>query len=357
MPAHFLPFDSEIPFRVASCAAGTSYDLQVEPMSLTYRAISEDLPGAKWAGLFAEYWPAYQKWWSREGLTGRPTYLECRRAIRSHMPEMEPIWEALSTLAGGGDLEARFLSFYCPPRYLSGCSQAVWPGNAPLLVRNYDYSDKAFDAILLKTNWQGRGVIGTSDGLFGLVDGVNDAGLCASLTFGGRREVGAGFGVPLIIRYILQTCSTAEEAGEVLARVPCHMSYNVTVLDSQRRYLTAYLAPDRPANLTHAAVATNHQERVEWHSHAHLTATVERERFLLQRLTLHPETEKKFIGAFLRPPLYSTAFSQGFGTLYTAAYRPRSGEVDMIWPGSTWCQSFASFTEGAKTIVIPTAGD
>ena len=62
--------------------------------------------------------------------------------------------------------------------------------------------------------------MGTSDGLWGLVDGMNDAGLAVSLTFGGRRVVGDGFGVPLILRYVLQTCATADEAGEVLARVP-----------------------------------------------------------------------------------------------------------------------------------------
>ena len=139
-------------------------------------------------------------------------------------------------------------------------------GDEPLLVRNYDYDKDAFDAIVMKSRWNGRGVIGTTDGLFCLVDGLNDAGLAASLTFGGRREVGEGFGVPLILRYILQTCSTAAEAGEVLQRVPCHMSYNVTVLDVDRRFLTAYLSPDRPTVLTHAAVATNHQERVEWSS-------------------------------------------------------------------------------------------
>ncbi len=137
--------------------------------------------------------------------------------------------------------------------------------------------------------------------------------------------MGTGFGVPLILRYVLQTCSTAAEAGEVLRRVPSHMSYNVTVLDAQRRYLTAMLSPDRDTIITHAAVATNHQENVEWVSHARFTATVERERFLLQRLTLHRDPQETFIGAFLRPPLYSTAFDAGFGTLYTAVYRPRLG--------------------------------
>jgi predicted choloylglycine hydrolase len=322
-------------------------------MSVEFRALSEDLPGPKWARQFAEYWPSYARWWSREGYSGRPTYHESRTALRRHMPEILPLYDELCECAGGGDSAARFLSFYCPPRYLAGCSQAIWPGDEPLIVRNYDYDKEAFDAIVLKTRWLGRGVIGMSDGLFGLVDGINDAGLAASLTFGGRREVGEGFGVPLILRYILQTCTTTREAGEVLKRVPSHMSYNVTVLDADRQFLTAYLSPDRPTLLTHAAVATNHQERVEWSSHARFTATVERERYLLQRLTLHPETQERFVGAFLKPPLYSTAFSSGFGTLYTAAYRPRARSLDVHWPDGAWHKSFAAFPEDAMRVVFP----
>lgn len=322
-------------------------------MQVEFKALSEGRPGPVWAAQFAALWPAYRTWWTREGLAARPTYAECRRALTDHMPEIAGLYDELCELAGGGDLESRFLSFFNPPRYLAGCSQAVWPGEEPLLVRNYDYDPHAFDAVVLKSEWQGRGVIGTTDGLWGLVDGMNDAGLAVSLTFGGRREVGSGFGVPLILRYVLQTCATSEEAGAVLARVPCHMSYNVTVLDAGRRFLTAYLAPDRPALITHAAVATNHQERVEWSSHARFTATVERERYLLQRLTLHPETQEKFIAAFLKPPLYSTAFNAGFGTLYTAAYRPAAGIMDLAWPGTVWRQSFDAFRDGRRSIRLP----
>ena len=322
-------------------------------MTLTFTALAEDRPGPKWAAQFAEYWPSYAAWWAREGLSGRPTYHESRQAIARHMPEILGLYDQLCDLVGGGDQQARFLSFYCPPRYLAGCSQAIWQGDAPLLVRNYDYDTNAFDAVLMQTRWNGRGVIGMTDGLFGLVDGMNDAGLAASLTFGGRRETGTGFGVPLIMRYILQTCTTVAEAGEVLQRVPCHMSYNVTVLDRERRYLTAYLTPDRPPVLTRAAVATNHQERVEWSSHARQTATVERERYLLQRLTLHPETQAKFVNAFLKPPLYSTAFSAGFGTLYTAAYRPKQGMVEVHWPDRTWRKSFEDFEEDQVRVVYP----
>ena len=324
-------------------------------MELTFRAIAEDKPGPKWAGLFAQYWPDYRRWWLREGPEARATYLEGRRALKQHMPELLPLYEELCELAGGGDHEARFLSFYCPPPYLSGCSQAIWPGAEPILVRNYDYSPRAFDALALSTAWQGRRVIGTSDGLFGLVDGMNDAGLAVSLTFGGRHVVGDGFGVPIILRYILQTCDTAEEAGRILKRVPSHMSYNVTAVDAQRHFVTAYMAPDRPTVLRHIGLATNHQEKVEWASHARFTATVERERFLLQRLTLHVDPPEKFIGAFLKPPLYSLAYEAGFGTLYTAVYRPQRFEMEWRWPGRTWRLSGAETVEGSQRIAYPDA--
>jgi len=322
-------------------------------MDVWWRAITEADPGPKWAGLFAELWPAYRQWWLREGADARPTYLESLRALETHMPELVPLYDELCTLAGGGDLAARFLSLYRPPPYLSGCSQAIWPGKEPVLVRNYDYDPRAFESVVLHTSWLGRTVMGTSDGLWGLVDGMNDAGLAVSLTFGGRRVVGDGFGLPLILRYVLQTCTTAEEAGRALARIPTHMSYNVTVLDRKRNYLTAFMSPDRPAAITHAAVATNHQERVEWDAHARMTATVERERFLLQRLTLHVEPEEKFIAAFLRRPLYSSAFDRGFGTLYTAVYRPRKGEMELRWPRAAWPLNLHAFEEGTRRIVTP----
>ncbi len=322
-------------------------------MDLVFRSLNEAEPGPKWAGLFAEYWPAYRRWWLQEGREARPTYLAGHRALKTSMPELLPTYERLCELAGGGDEEARFLSFYCPPPYLAGCSQAIWPGEEPVLLRNYDYDPHAFEAVVMRTAWDGREVIGCSDGLWGLIDGVNDQGLAVSLTFGGRRVVGDGFGVPLILRYVLQICATTKEAVEVLRRVPCHMSYNVTVLDRARHYATVFMSPDRPAEVTRAPAATNHQGRVEWSSHARFTATVERERFLLHRLTHHKEPLEKFIGAFLKPPLYSVHYDKGFGTLYTAVYRPKSGGLELRWPGSQWPFAIDDFTESSRHIRTP----
>ena len=51
-----------------------------------------------------------------------------------------------------------------------------------------------------------------SDCLWGLLDGMNDAGLAVSLTFGGRPVLGDGFGIPLVMRYVLETCEDVAEA-------------------------------------------------------------------------------------------------------------------------------------------------
>jgi len=319
-------------------------------MQLTFTALAEPRPGPKWQAMFERLWPQYQAWWMSEGETARPTYLAARRALHDHMPELLPVYEQLCELAGGGDRAARFLTLYEPPAYITGCSQAIWNGPDPLLVRNYDYHPQAFDGVLLRTRWLERDVIGMSDCAIGLLDGMNDSGLAVSLTFGGRRVRGHGFGVPIVLRYILETCETAAEAGRVLERVPVHMAYNVTVLDRHGKRVTAMLSPDRGPVLTNAAVATNHQDRVEWPEHARATATVERERYLLHRLTLHEEPVYEFIGAFLRPPIYSLAFQRGFGTLYTAAYWPAQGAMSLYWPGSAWRFSLGEVREGTQNV-------
>ena len=98
--------------------------------------------------------------------------------------------------------------------------------------------------MVARTAYTGRRVLGMLDCLWGLLDGVNDAGLAVSLTFGGRPQVGEGFGIPLVIRYVLDA-ATAEQAVAALRRIPVHMSYNVTVLDTAGQRATVYLAPDQ----------------------------------------------------------------------------------------------------------------
>jgi predicted choloylglycine hydrolase len=320
--------------------------------ALTFEAVSEDAPGAKWQALFERHWPRYRPWFLHEGERARASYAESVRMLREHMPELVPVYERLCELAGGGDLEARLLSMWRPPSYLSGCSQGVWTRGEPVLVRNYDYSPDRIEGTILGTAWQGRRVIGMSDCLWGLLDGVNDAGLAVSLAFGGRKVVGRGFGVPLVVRYLLQVCETVDDARLVLGRLPYHLAHTLTLVDRAGAYVTAYLSPDRGAVLRDVGVATNHQGDVEWHEHARATRSLERERQVLAALE-EAHDVRAFAAAFLRPPLYSIDYASGVGTLYTAVYRPAAGSAEFRWPGVRWEHSFGRFREGSRTIGLP----
>lgn len=311
----------------------------------TFRAMEEASPGPKWAGLFQALWPEYKAWFLVQGDAARPTYGESLKQLRRHMPELLPTYRTLCELAGGSDSAARLLSLYCPPPYLSGCTQAVWTGDQPMLVRNYDYNPSRLEGVLMKTCWNGQRVIAMSDALWGVLDGINESGLAVSLAFGGRVDVGKGFGIPLILRYILEFCEDTPSAIEVLERVPTHMSYNITVVDRLQQFATVYVTPDKPAVVRQVPYATNHQGRIEWPRHAWATATLERESAVQAVFSDPAQSAEGLLQCFHQAPVFNSAYQRGFGTLYTAVYRPADSSVDVIWPHASWHLGMDHFVE------------
>jgi predicted choloylglycine hydrolase len=324
---------------------------------LVFEARQEAAPGPAFQQVFEAKWPAYREWFVKEGDAARPSYAEGIRALRLHMPEIVPTYDRLVELAGGGDLAARFLSMWDPPPYLSACSQAAWTRNAPpdgpMLVRNYDYAPDRFEGVVWSTAWNGRRVLGTSDCAWGLLDGMNDDGLAISLAFGGRQVVGQGFGIPLVLRYLLETCADVAEARAALQRVPVNLAHNLTFVDAHGASGTAFVGPDHEPRFVDVACTTNHQDVVEWPELAQATRTVERQDTMVSLLD-HPETTAaSFAEAFLRPPLHSGA-GGAMVTLYTAAYHPTEGHVRYVWPGSSWERSFDD-QGGTHRALIPAA--
>ncbi len=324
-------------------------------MQLQFNAISEmDGPGQKWKNLFNAYWPAYEAWLNSKGAAYLPDLSSSQAALKKYMPEMVPTYERLCQLVDADAVAARFLTGFQPPAYICACSQAVLVHDEIQLVRNYDYHPNLMEGTLFQSVWHGKKVIATSDCLIGAVDGMNEDGLAVSLTFGGRKVVGRGFGIPFILRYVLEFCSNVQEAVEALSRIPSHMAYNVTVIDRSGNFKTVLMSPDRAPLVTDAAFTTNHQLEVDWPENATFNKTVERSAFL-QNLLKDKELEGKVLAnAFLRPPLYNTLFSEGFGTLYTAVYRPKEGSVQLRWPQEDMLQSFENFTEGDRLIRFAT---
>lgn len=327
-------------------------------INVPFRAIAEDTPGNKWRELFERAWPSYRAWFLRGGVAGRPSYLTCRHALRKHMPELVPVWERIVDLAGGGDVEARFLSLWCPPPYIAGCSQAVWidpTGNEePMLMRNYDFAPALLEGNWLATRWLGPRVAAMADCLWGALDGINESGLAVSLSFGGRTVSGAGFGIPLVLRYVLETAQTTVEATSILHRVPVHMSYSITLLDRHADWATVFVNPDRPTEITRSVAVTNFQNVVEWPEHAHATRSRERLTALQTRCHMRGPAQQA-IDALLHPPLYQDAWLRGYGTLYSAVYRPSTLQAELWWPNERWAQSLYAFEEGCRQPVFRTA--
>ena len=321
-------------------------------MELSFQWVREEQPGARWLELFERSWPSYSDWFLSEGDESRPDLATCRRKLGEFMPEFLPLWERLVDLSRGGELAARLLSCYRPAPYLVGCSQAVWARGAPMLVRNYDYHPTACEATFLMTSWSGTRVLASSDCLWGALDGMNEHGLVAALSFGGRFEVGDGFGIPLILRYVLERCRTVGEAAGVLRRIPSHMAYNVSLLDASGDFSVASIGPDRRTTIRRRAIATNHQRGGQRSEDIRSASSSERERFLEQRMEDKSLTAEEFQKLFLEPPLYSRRYERGFGTLYTAVYHPRELSAEFLWPRVRHRQSFGDFREGGITIQL-----
>jgi predicted choloylglycine hydrolase len=309
---------------------------------LIFYGINEPVPGPRWQQLFDVTWPGYRAWFLSEGERARPPLVDAQRMVARHMPELLPTWKRLVDLTGGDPTAARMLTLFDPPRFLPGCSQLVLVDDEPLLVRNYDYRPDLCERVVYSSAFTGRRVIGSGDCLWGLLDGMNDAGLAVSLTSVRHPAGPAGFGIPLVVRYLLEISDGVSDAVAVLSRVPVDMAYNLTLLDAQANAATVFVAPGRTPEVFEHRAATNHRGLVPADpEQARSLRSAERQQALLVLLAQRPDAETA-IKAFLQPPLHNTDYARGFGTMYTAAYRPHRGVVDYVWPGSTWRRGFDS---------------
>ena len=306
-------------------------------VTVTFRSIVEWQPGERLVAAFEASRPGYGRWFLRDGEAARPTYAACATALRRHMPELEPTYERLVELAGGGDLEARFLSLWNPPPIFAACSIAAWTGGGgPALVRNYDYVPTLCDATLLASEWSGARVLAMTDCVWGVLDGVNEHGLAVALAFGGRRVIGHGFAVTLILRYALELCRDVAEAVEAIGRIPVNLAYNVGVVDRAGTAAIVQISPDRAPVVTPARVCANRQGATEWAEHAQATDTVAREAALGALMGDSAMTLPALEAAFTAPPLYRATAAQAWGTVYTAAYDCVDPGVRLRWPDDVW---------------------
>lgn len=263
------------------------------------------------------------------------------------MPELIPTYRKLVRLAGNSDRAARFLSTWCPPAYLGGCSlAAVADPDEVRLVRNYDLSPDLNEGLLMRTEWTGRAVMGMIEFLWGLSDGINDAGLAVALAYGGRSETGQGFGITTIVRYVLETCETVQQAFAALHRIPSHMAYNLVLADASGETASLEISPGGGTKIMPRSIATNHQIGPREAERPNFTRSYERLTYL-KNLKVSPTDLNRH---FLASPLIQDRYAEGFGTLFTAEYDPKRRSLGLTMMGDRWNQSIEVFEEGQRLV-------
>ncbi len=322
---------------------------------LTFEALSEPQPGPKWRARWDLSWPAYRDWFTARGGDAGPDRAACEAALAKHMPELVPVHARLTEIAGGGDREARFLSTWCPPAYLGGCSLAALSRDGETrLIRNYDLSPDLNEGLCLRTEWR-KPVMGMVEFLWGLSDGINADGLSVALAYGGTRRVAEGFGICTILRYVLETCADVPVALDTLARLPSHMDYNLVLADARGRTASVEMHAGGGMTERRPAIATNHQLDAPLPDRAAITRTVER-RAELARIATAGDPGDPALSRFLSEPLRQRDYAGGFGTLFTAAYDPGRRAMRLVWDEDGMDQSLDAFSEGTTTIRYDDAG-
>lgn len=325
-------------------------------MDIRFCCIDEREPAHHWREHVARQWPRYARWYFAETQGLRPDSATCRQALAGAMPELNPWFARINALAAGEtERFAAFLSLYRPPAFLTGCSQVALrdkgePDGGTHLIRNYDYAPERFEATVMRTHWL-QPVLCLTDCLWGALDGINAAGLAVSLAFGGGDQVADGFGIPLIVRYLLETCSNVAEAVAAMHRLSSHMNYNLTLADKAGNLRTLYIgAGPQPPRRAPRPLATNHQDGIVRRPYHIAVASYDREMFLANRLRDPAETAASMTRHFLGPPLFHHRYRQGFGTLYTAAYHCEAGTLDLYLPNQQKTLSIDGITNEQFTV-------
>lgn len=343
------PRSSGLPASPSAAHVPTSKQHREFP--LTMYGINESTPGPQWQALFDATWPAYRTWYTSPDGRPRPRLDVAQDELATYMPELMPTYNRLVSLTNNDAVAAKMLTMWDPPRFLPGCSQLAVVSPEPLLCRNYDYSPELFEAVSYSSHFNKR-VVGTSDCLWGLLDGMNDSGLVVSLAFGGESGAGPGFGIPLVVRYLLEVADTTAQARAVLERVPVNMAYNLTIMDARGETTTAFVSPHAAPEFFNVSAATNHRGNHPTDPiHARTFRSVER-RNHLDGIATGGRSAEEIAAEFLSPALRSTNFSGAFGTVYTALYRPTLGAVEYHWPDQIWRRTFDSPSESIGVTLV-----
>lgn len=180
------------------------------------------------------------------------------------------LWQELGTFADGLDLPPEQGLFVRAGSLPHGCSAVAWwtHDGRVLAGRTYDFYTRMRTRHLLITQPDdGYAHLGMNGGLAGgRYDGINQHGLFVALhkvMTTAPKTLAPGVPYHLLPRLALQCCGTAEQAADLLMRVPHLASFNYTLADASGTLIALECYPGQPVQRRDGddvIAVTNHYE-------------------------------------------------------------------------------------------------
>ncbi|MEL6536359.1 MAG: C45 family peptidase [Bacteroidota bacterium] len=130
------------------------------------------------------------------------------------------------------------------------CSVFAYRNDSSVVVgRNYDmlYDFKKFTESSLIAPTGKHAYISQSDVFIGRCDGVNEQGLSVAMSFVNGTQVQPGIGFHMIVRKVLETCSSTAEAIELIRETTVSSANNFLLADPQGDIAVVESAPQQSA--------------------------------------------------------------------------------------------------------------
>ncbi|KAB7663646.1 C45 family autoproteolytic acyltransferase/hydolase [Bacillus sp. B1-b2] len=195
-------------------------------------------------------------------------------------------------------------------------------------VRNYDFGPDLYDGVFtLYQNEQRNSyaLAGYNLQLIGRHDGVNEKGLVAGFHFVNNEDYQVGISPWVIVRMILDTCSSVEEAILLLREIPHAACYNYSIADKLGNIAAIEATPNKMVVRYEEDYLScvNHFQASELKekNRSIIDGSIKREQYLSSfknKEHLHEDMHALFKD--MNSPVFFTDYDQLFGTLHTFSY-------------------------------------
>lgn len=195
-------------------------------------------------------------------------------------------------------------------------------------VRNYDFGEELYDGVftLFQNEKQNSfALAGYNLQLIGRHDGVNEKGLVAGFHFVSNEDYQVGISPWIIVRMILDTCESVEDAISLLREVPHAACYNFSVADKLGNIAAIEATPNkiivRYGEDWLSCVNHFQAEELLDKNRSVIDGSIKRTKFL-STWENKPYSMDDMYSIFKdkQSPVFFTDYNQLFGTLHTFSY-------------------------------------